>query len=100
MRVISISICILGFSIYLLYYGPVILASKFSFTVYVNALVVTSSELVIYPFILMFIEKLPRKKTAIVLFSVCGVSSFALIFVVRFLCENSESPKCTLLGVL
>ena len=43
LRYISIAVCLLSTFIYILYYGPLMLISKLSFSLYINALVVTAS---------------------------------------------------------
>lgn len=96
-RFISIAVCLLSLFIYILYYGPLMLISKLSFNMYINALVVTVSELVTYPLCFLLIHRIRRKLAGIVLYGVCGVSAFMLIFVIANLCQDGS--KCSLLDV-
>ena len=90
-RFISIAICILSTFIYVLYYGPLMLMSKLSFSLYINALVVTASELITYPFSYFFIHKIPRQKIGYVLYGISGIAAFILIFILINLCETTDS---------
>lgn len=85
-RFISIAVCLLTLFICILYYGPLILIEKLSFNLYINALVVTSSELVTYPFSYFFIQKIKRQQIGIFLNVCCAISSFSLIFIIGNLC--------------
>ena len=57
-RKISIFVCLVSFIIYSLYYGPLFLISKFPLSIYVNALVVTCSALLVYPLFYYKVEKM------------------------------------------
>lgn len=85
----SIVICVVSFCIYLLYYGPLMLISKFSFSIYVNAAAVTFSELFVYPLLFLCINKMKRRAWNAWLFGGAGVLSGALILVVASQCEHS-----------
>ena len=85
-RFISVAVCSLSIFIYILYYGPLMLISKLSFSPYVNAFVVNISELVTYPISYFLIERIPRQKIGYILYAISGAASFSLIFIIGNLC--------------
>lgn len=79
-RKISIFVCLISFVIYALYYGPLMLIGNLGLNIYINAIVVVCSEIVIYPFFYFQIDKMARRKVGVLLFALCTVSSLVLVF--------------------
>lgn len=84
----SIAVCLLSAFIYILYYGPLMLINKLSFSLYINALVVTVSELLTYPLSFFLIHRIRRQAIGILLYAICGATAFGLIFIIANLCEE------------
>lgn len=49
--------------------------------IYVGGIVVGASEVIAYPIIYFTVQKSPRKKVALVFFSICAACSVGLLFV-------------------
>lgn len=80
-RFTSIYICVLSFSIYMMYYGPLMLIEKYNLNMYVSALVITSSEIVLYPFLYFWVDRMNRRMWAKIFFGVDVVCAILLFFV-------------------
>ena len=64
------------------------LVSKFSFTIYVNAIAVTMSDLLMYPLCYFLIDRIPRRVFGKVLFVGAAVFSAMLIPVIYNECDK------------
>lgn len=83
LRLTTICLCFLSFSVYALYYGPVLVIDKIGFNIYVSSYVVQFSELIVYIPLYIFIDKIPRVTAGMVLFSIAGVCSSSLLFIIK-----------------
>lgn len=80
-RYISLYVCILSFTIYLMYYGPLMLMEKYNLNVFVSAIVLTMSDILVYPIVYFYVERMRRKLMGKLLFAVAVVSAVGLFFV-------------------
>jgi len=64
-----------------MYYGPALIIDEIGFDIYISSFMVNISELVTFLPAYLFIEKIPRKYTGIILFLVAILSSLTLVFV-------------------
>lgn len=89
MKIIFSCVCILSLSIYLLYYGPLILISKLSTNLYISALIVTISEVITFPFTYFYIHKMKRITLGKFMYGISGFSAFVLVFLIPNICEKN-----------
>jgi drug/metabolite transporter (DMT)-like permease len=77
---ITIMVFTLSFTIYLMYYGPLMFLEYYHLNVYISAIVITSSDMLVYPLFYCYVEKMHRKKWAFIFFGVATACSIALAF--------------------
>ena len=65
-----------------MYYGPLMLIEKYNLNVFVSALVLTSSEIIVYPIVYFWLDKMQRKLWAKILYGVAIVCAVLLFFIV------------------
>jgi len=65
-----------------MYYGPLMLIEKYNLNVFVSALVVTSSDIISYPIVYFWVDKMKRKLWAKMLFALAILCAIALFFVI------------------
>lgn len=70
----------LSFSIYALYYGPILAIDRIGFNIFLSSYVVQFSELIVYAPLYLIIDKVPRQKAGVVLYSVAGACACVLLF--------------------
>lgn len=83
LRLTTICLCFLSFAVYALYYGPVLVIDKIGFNIFVSSYVVQFSELIVYIPLYVFVDKIPRVKAGIFLFSIAGFCSSLLLFIYK-----------------
>ncbi len=81
LRMLSILLGLVGFSVDFLYYAPLILIDNFGFNFYLNGVIINLSELITYFVSYFLITKLKRKNMALFLFAVAFGCSFILLFI-------------------
>ena len=79
-RKVTIFLCLTNFVATTIYYGPVLSIENIGFDIYVSAIVIQFSELIVYYPIYKFINRLPRLWSGLILFSIDGVCSCFLLF--------------------
>jgi hypothetical protein len=72
----------MSFSIYLMYYGPLMLIEKYKMNVFVSTMVVVSSEIIVYPIFYFKVKSMKRKFWATAFFASAVVCAFILLFVI------------------
>ena len=80
LRGVTIFLCLINFVVLSLYYGPVLSIESIGFNIYVSAVVVQLSELVVYFPLYKVIDKIPRLQAGLILFSINGICAFILLF--------------------
>ena len=91
LRMMTICLCYLAFTVYALYYGPALVIDKIGFNIYVSSFVVQISELVVYIPLYFVVDKVPRQKAGMILFSISGVCASMLLFINK----PSDCDFCT-----
>ncbi len=64
-----------------MYYGPLMLIEKYNLNIFVSALVVTASEIVVYPIVYFWVDRMKRKIWAKILFGVGIICAVLLYFI-------------------
>lgn len=82
LRTTTITQIIASVCTYLLYYGPSLIVAQIGFDIYTSQVVVSVSDFLIYYPLMLVIDKIKRKKTCIILFSIATVICIILIFLV------------------
>jgi hypothetical protein len=72
---------VIEISIEFLFFGPNLMIDEFQFDIFLNGLVLGGSSLLSYIFCLIVIDKLRRRNTAMVTFTVATICFFILIFI-------------------
>ena len=72
---------ILDVSVNLIYYGPSLLLTRFHFSIYVNSLVVGMAVTLASILATFIIDTAPRRKTALISFSITLLASLILTFI-------------------
>lgn len=81
LRLTTICLCFISFAVNALYYGPVLVIDRIGFNIYVSSYVVQFSELIVYAPLYMVVDKVPRQKAGMILFSVAGLCASILLFI-------------------
>lgn len=81
LRLITITCSFISFMTYAMYYGPALIINDIGFDIYVSSYLVNLSELVTFIPSFFLIEKIPRRRTGMVLFVVAGVCALLLTFI-------------------
>lgn len=81
LRLTTICLCFISFAVYALYYGPVLVIDRIGFNIYVSSYVVQFSELIVYAPLYMVVDKVPRQKAGMILFSIAGLCASILLFI-------------------
>ena len=81
LRSITIMLTILICSITFIFLAPSLLLSEFHFDIFINGLVIQSSQILAYILACFIVSKIKRKTIAYVCFFITFLSSFLLIFV-------------------
>jgi hypothetical protein len=66
-----------------MYYGPLMLMERYNLNVFVSAVVLTMSDIFVYPIIYFFVEKMQRKLWGKMLFALATICGVGLFFVTR-----------------
>jgi len=64
-----------------MYYGPALIINDVGLDIYSSNLIIQLSEIVIYLPAYFYIDKIKRKNSGIVLFSIASFVSFILVFI-------------------
>ncbi len=81
-RFIWIYTCILSFSIYLMYYGPLMLLDQYNFNIYISSVILTLSDMIVYPILYKTIKNMKRKLWGKIFFSIAIACAVILLFIV------------------
>lgn len=81
LRIITITCSIISFMTYAMYYGPALIIDEIGFDIYVSSYLVNLSELVTFVPSFFLIEKIPRRMTGIIMFTIAGVCALLLTFI-------------------
>jgi OCT family organic cation transporter-like MFS transporter 4/5 len=82
LRIITICGSIISIATYMMYFGPILIVGQIGFDIYTTNVVLNSSDLLVYYPLFLIIDKIRRKKTAIILMSVAAAVAGVLVFVV------------------
>lgn len=80
LRGAAVACCVLAFFTYAMYYGPALIMEEVGFNIFLSGALVQLSEIISYLPAYAYIQKIQRRKTGIILFSIASVFSFILAF--------------------
>ena len=83
LRTTTITQIIASICTYLLYYGPALIVAQIGFDIYTSQVVVSVSDFIIYYPLMFVIDRIKRKKTCIILFTIATAICVTLIFLVK-----------------
>ncbi len=66
-----------------MYYGPALIMDEVGFNIFFSGALIQLSEIISYLPAYAYIQKMPRRKTGIILFTIVAVLSFILAFLER-----------------
>jgi len=78
-----------------MYYGPSLIVSQFGFDVYTSTVVLNVADLLTYYPLMLMVDKIRRKKSLIIMFSVATVIAGVMIFLVK----PSDCDACPIVFV-
>lgn len=70
-----------------MYFGPLMVFEKYNLNIFVSALVMTSSELFVYPITYFWLDKMERKLFGKIL---CGVTTICSLFLYFIVGDSNE----------
>jgi hypothetical protein len=83
LRGAAVACSVLAFFTYAMYYGPALIMDEVGFNIFFSSTLIQLSEILAYIPAYVYVQRLPRRKTGIVLFTVVAVLSFILAFLER-----------------
>jgi hypothetical protein len=83
LRATTIAQGIISMATYVVYYGPSLIIAQIGFNIYISETVLNVADILTYYPLMLMVDKIKRKKTCIILFSIATFISGLLIFITK-----------------